>query len=46
MVNKHRFSFSALIQPIRLPSGMQLLDNYAGEEAVASGFGITGDGKP
>ncbi|KOB74816.1 Serine protease 51 [Operophtera brumata] len=31
----------ATISPISLPSGAELLDNYAGETAVASGFGVT-----
>ncbi|KOB79018.1 Serine protease 17 [Operophtera brumata] len=33
--------FTSTISPISLPSGAELLENYAGETAVASGFGWT-----
>ncbi|CAG4952869.1 unnamed protein product [Colias eurytheme] len=32
-----------LISPIGLPSGSQLNENFAGETAIASGYGLTGD---
>nr|ANS56508.1 chymotrypsin-like serine protease 3 [Antheraea yamamai] len=37
-------SFSSTISPIALPSGSQLNDNFAGSNAIASGFGLTRDG--
>ncbi|KAJ8720265.1 hypothetical protein PYW07_012308 [Mythimna separata] len=38
-------TFSLTIQPIILPSGSEINSNYAGTNAVASGYGITGDGQ-
>lgn len=38
-------SFAATISTISLPSGAELLESYAGETAVASGFGVTSDSK-
>ncbi|XP_026730702.1 transmembrane protease serine 9-like [Trichoplusia ni] len=35
--------FSNLISPISLPSGALLSENFAGESAIASGFGRTSD---
>ncbi|XP_061717996.1 brachyurin-like [Cydia pomonella] len=35
---------SATIAPIALPSGSQLSETFAGEIAIASGFGLTSDG--
>ncbi|CAD0197825.1 unnamed protein product [Chrysodeixis includens] len=34
-------AFSAIISPIALPSGAQASESFAGETAVASGFGFT-----
>lgn len=34
-----------MIQPIALPSGNQVSQNFVGEIAIASGFGRTADGK-
>nr|ABR88233.1 chymotrypsin-like protease C3 [Heliothis virescens] len=39
-----RVSFSLAIQPVILPSGSELNLNYAGNTALASGYGITRDG--
>ncbi|CAH0686231.1 unnamed protein product [Spodoptera exigua] len=33
-------AFSSFIAPIALPSGSQLVENFAGDVAIASGFGI------
>lgn len=32
---------SALIQPINLPSGSELNDNFVGRTALLSGYGVT-----
>lgn len=40
------YYFAANISPIALPSGDQLQQDFAGVTAVASGFGLTSDGKP
>ncbi|XP_075976580.1 brachyurin-like [Anticarsia gemmatalis] len=37
-------AFSSTISPIALPSGNELSQNFAGASAIASGFGLTGDG--
>ncbi|KAJ0176069.1 hypothetical protein K1T71_008243 [Dendrolimus kikuchii] len=37
-------SFTTNIAPIALPSGSQLSETFAGNSAVASGFGLTSDG--
>ncbi|XP_050550392.1 brachyurin [Spodoptera frugiperda] len=39
----HNVAFSNLISPVALPSGSQLNEDFAGETAIASGFGKTGD---
>ncbi|XP_075977380.1 transmembrane protease serine 9-like [Anticarsia gemmatalis] len=36
-------SFNNNIRPVNLPSGSQLNENFVGESATASGFGLTGD---
>ncbi|XP_041981631.1 transmembrane protease serine 9-like [Aricia agestis] len=36
--------FSSVIAPIALPSGSEVEESFAGETAVASGFGLTQDG--
>ncbi|XP_038212860.1 enteropeptidase-like [Zerene cesonia] len=36
--------FSANIAPVALPSNAELQENFAGEQGIASGFGITADG--
>ncbi|CAD0197829.1 unnamed protein product [Chrysodeixis includens] len=36
--------FNNNIRPIALPSGSQLNENFAGANAIASGFGLTSDG--
>ncbi|KAJ8720269.1 hypothetical protein PYW07_012312 [Mythimna separata] len=37
-------SFTNVIQPIALPSGNELNNNFLGQNALASGFGLTVDG--
>ncbi|CAK1543138.1 unnamed protein product [Leptosia nina] len=36
--------FSNTISPAALPSGSEIFESFAGESAVASGFGFLGDG--
>ncbi|CAG4952863.1 unnamed protein product [Colias eurytheme] len=36
--------FSANIAPVSLPSNAELQESFAGDQAIASGFGITADG--
>lgn len=44
VIRINRVSFSLTIQPINLPSGSEINSNYAGSNALASGYGITRDG--
>lgn len=37
----YRFFLTAIIAPIALPSGNEVNENFAGETAVASGYGLT-----
>ncbi|CAK1582733.1 unnamed protein product [Parnassius mnemosyne] len=39
-----RVSFSNVIQPINLPSGTDISNNFSGATALASGFGYIGEG--
>ena len=44
-VNIKSKSSSDILAPIALPSGSQLDEDFAGDTAIASGFGKTADGK-
>ncbi|XP_026752509.1 brachyurin-like [Galleria mellonella] len=37
-------TFSNVIQPVALPTGSEIDNNYAGVNALASGYGLTSDG--
>ncbi|XP_026730235.1 collagenase-like [Trichoplusia ni] len=44
IINIPSVTFSNVIQPIALPSGSDLNNNFAGWSALASGYGLTSDG--
>ncbi|CAD0197832.1 unnamed protein product [Chrysodeixis includens] len=44
IIMPHFIVFNNNIAPIALPSGSELNENFAGNTAIASGFGLTSDG--